>query len=802
MRKIILLVWFFGMMLVTVGQKIVVLEEQTSNPIDGALVAIMPLALHTVTNEEGGATLDDLRGEYRVTVRALGYQTWVKDLIFDPSDEITIYLKPTLYNLDQVIISATKWSQTMDNVPSKIIKIDKEVVQFQNPQTAADLLGFSGKVFIQKSQQGGGSPMIRGFATNRLIYSIDGVRMNTAIFRGGNIQNVINLDPFAIESTEVLFGPGSVIYGSDAIGGVMSFETIKPKLSADESNESSANFFTRYSSANNETTGHLDVALRNQNWSSISSISYWDYDHLRQGSHGPEEYLKAQYVKSTNGNDEIVTQDNPLLQVPSGYSQFNLMQKIRFKPNQNWDLNYGFHFSSTSNYGRYDRHNRLENGLPFYSVWDYGPQLWKMNLLSAVHTSSNPMYDQLIARLAHQRFEESRIVRLWSSNSRSTREESVNAYSFNMDLTKRLKSRHRLFYGIEYVLDDVASMGTETNLLTKSTDPGPSRYPQSTWQSLGIYINEEYKITERMTIQSGLRYGHTTIEAIFDTTFFPLPFTDSHLMDGALTGSIGAVWRPSSTLVLTTNFGTAFRSPNVDDMGKIFDSEPGSVTLPNPNLKSEYAYNMDMGFTKIIGEHIKWDLTAFYTWLNRAIVRRNDQLNGLDSIMYDGQLSQIQSLQNAAKANIYGIQTGLEIKLPIGVNIVSDVNFQQGTNESTDGSRVSSRHATPFFGVTRIQYRKEPWMIELNVSFQGTRTADELAIEEKGKTEIYAIDADGNAYAQGWHTLNLKSSWKINRWLQLNAGMENILDLRYRTYSSGISAPGRNIVISLRAGFK
>ena len=107
-------------------------------------------------------------------------------------------------------------------------------MRLHNPQTAADLLSVSGEVFIQKSQQGGGSPMIRGLATNRLLYTVDGVRMNTAIFRGGNIQNVISLDPLAMENVEVLFGPGAVIYGSDAIGGVMGFQTLIPELSSNK----------------------------------------------------------------------------------------------------------------------------------------------------------------------------------------------------------------------------------------------------------------------------------------------------------------------------------------------------------------------------------------------------------------------------------------------------------------------------------------------------------------------------------------------------------------------------------------
>ncbi len=135
---------------------------------------------------------------------------------------------PDTLDLREVVISAARWKQTAEHIPAQVaVVLPRQIAQFQ-PQTAADLLGISGKVFIQKSQQGGGSPMIRGFATNRLIYSVDGVRMNTAIFRAGNIQNVINLDPFALERTEVVFGPASVMYGSDAIGGVMSFTTLQP----------------------------------------------------------------------------------------------------------------------------------------------------------------------------------------------------------------------------------------------------------------------------------------------------------------------------------------------------------------------------------------------------------------------------------------------------------------------------------------------------------------------------------------------------------------------------------------------
>ena len=119
-------------------------------------------------------------------------------------------------------------------------------------------LGSSGEVFIQKSQMGGGSPMIRGFSTNRILIVVDGVRMNNAIYRSGNLQNVISIDASTIENTEVIFGPGSVIYGSDAVGGVMSFNTILPRLSSVDEWEYSGNIMSRLSSANKEKTGHFD----------------------------------------------------------------------------------------------------------------------------------------------------------------------------------------------------------------------------------------------------------------------------------------------------------------------------------------------------------------------------------------------------------------------------------------------------------------------------------------------------------------------------------------------------------------
>ncbi|MCB0641034.1 MAG: TonB-dependent receptor, partial [Phaeodactylibacter sp.] len=644
---------------------------------------------------------------------------------------------------------------------------------------------------------------IRGFATNRLIYTVDGVRMNTAIFRGGNIQNVINLDPFATEHTEVLFGPGSVIYGSDAIGGVMSFKTLEPVLNTTAETSVHGKAVMRYATANNERTGHVDINLGWKKWAALTSFSTWNFDHLRQGSHGPDDYLKPYYVQRQDSMDVVITQEDPLLQVPSAYSQINLMQKLRFRPNVHWNFIYGFHYSETTPYGRYDRHNRIRNDLPRYAEWNYGPQQWLMHNLEVTHLADNALYDRMSLRLAMQGFTESRIDRSLNRADRSTQTEWVDAYSANLDLLRQLGDRNTLYYGVAYVLNEVQSEGEVLDITTGKTAIGASRYPMSTWASYGVYLNNEFRWSEKLAIQAGIRYNRFQLDADFSNNldFYPFGFSTAKLNNGALTGSLGAVIRPNENWLIRVNAGTAFRAPNVDDLGKIFDSEPGAVVIPNPDLEAEYAYNGDLGIAHHFGKAVRLELNGYYTLLQNALVRRAFTLNGQDSIPYDGELSQVQAIQNAAEARVYGLQVGLDVRLGRYFNFSTDLNFQDGEEELDDGTTSPSRHAAPFFGVSRLTYQARLFSLQFYAVYQGERSFEELAVDERGKDEIYAKDADGNNYAPAWYTLNVKASCPISGGFRINAGIENLTDQRYRPYSSGISGAGRNFVLSVQATF-
>jgi len=804
MSKLLLLSLFSFFIIFSVkAQTITVTDNTTGLPIEFVTLFDAENNISAITDSEGQADIKKFENSKKIAFQYLGYKK--KEMSFSEieNQKFMISLLPSDLSLNEMVVSASHWKQETREVPLKVTSINPESVQLQNPQTAADLLTVSGEVFVQKSQLGGGSPMIRGFATNRVLIAVDGVRMNTAIFRSGNVHNVISLDPFAIQNTEIIFGPGSVIYGSDAIGGVMSFYTSKPIFSTNDNLYARGNSTARTSSANNERTVHIDVNLGRKKFAALTSISYSDFEDLEIGSYGPSEYLRTFNVQQYQNEDSVVTNSNPEILTPTRFNQLNLMQKFRYTPNKNWDINLGIHFSESSDLDRFDRLTLTNNdGSPKYGEWYYGPQIWQMTNLNILKKSSEILFDQASLTLSQQYFRESRHTRRFQSNQRVSREENVDVFTLNVDFEKNLNPKNRLFYGGEIVLNDISSFGFNENIDNNTTTPASTRYPDgSDWNSFSGYISHRLKLSDKINIQSGLRYSHFFLDATFDQTYYPVPFNDISINEGSFTGSVGLAYSVDKTLQINANLSTGYRAPNIDDAAKVFDSEPGSVVVPNSNLKPEYAYNVDLGFAKVFNKILKVDMTGYYTILNDALIRRDFTVNGQDSIMYDGKQSQVQAIQNSSKATVYGIQAGFKLELPSGLKMSSQINIQKGEEELEDGTLAPLRHAAPTFGETHIGYTYNKLELDFFAEYNGELSNDDLAPSEEGKEYLYAKDKNGNPYSPSWYTLNINSAYQFNETVKVSAGIDNITDQRYRPYSSGIAAPGRNLFLAVRANF-
>lgn len=803
MHRIGVLIAMFTFQLVS-AQEIQLLDLETKEPLVNVVVYNTDRSKTVLSDFDGKCDLSPFDRNERIFFKHLSYQTkkTSKAQILRKSARVYMTLIPE--QLDEVVMSISKWEQQKKDIPQKIVSLNAREIALTNSQTSADLLRNSGKVFVQKSQLGGGSPMIRGFATNRLVLSVDGVRMNNAIFRGGNIQNIISIDPFTIKNTEVIFGPGSVIYGSDAIGGVMNFFTREAMFSSNDSTVFTGKANYRFATSNNEHTTHFDFNLGRKKWSFFTSASYNSFDDLKMGVHGPEAYLRNFYAARRNDTDLLISNDRPRRQISTGYNQLNLMQKISHKPNSNWKYDLGLYYSETSDFSRYDRLIRpASDGDGLRSAeWFYGPQKWFMGNFQLYKKGRGKFYDGLKITTAYQHFEESRNDRDFDNPIRFNKTENVDAISTNIDFENKKIGDLRLYYGTEYIFNRVGSAGNQKNIETNTKEEAPTRYPDgATWQTFAGYINAEYKAKPNFTLLSGLRYSHVWINADFDTTFYPFPFDTAKLNNGALTGSLGFSWFPKADLQVTLNGSTGFRAPNIDDIGKVFDSEPGAVVVPNPDLEPEYAYNAEMRIQKNVKDKIVLNGAVYYTYLVDALVRRDYLFNGESQIIYNGQLSNVQAIQNAAKAFVYGFEFGAEAFISDQFSLRTNITLTEGIEEDSDGTETAARHVAPTFGDLHFIWNNQKIKADVFLNFNGELSFDDLALSERNKAFIYASDKNGNPYSPSWYTLNLRSQYQFNRNLIGHLNLENITNQRYRPYSSGIAAAGTNLVLALEYSF-
>ena len=781
------------------SQNLTIIDEN-NKPVIGASI-FSDLSNYETTDKNGNVSLDKFSRSDTLTIKQYGFK---EEKLPKSKLKDTLILLYDNELLDEVVISASKFSQKFREVPKKVTQINRSMIEFTNPMTSADLLERGGYVYIQKSQLGGGSPMIRGLSTNRLVLSVDGVRLNNAIFRSGNIHNVISISPMNIENTEVIMGSASVLYGSDAIGGVMNFYTKKAKLSNDSNPNILININSRYSSASNEKMYHIDFNYGLEKIAFLSSFSKSDFDDLTMGIHGPSDYLRPNYVtQNSAGDDVLVTNSKPRVQRNTGYSQTNFMQKILYEPNEDLSIDIGIHFSKTGNIPRYDRLIRTnENEGLYYSEWYYGPQEWLLiNSQLTFIPKETKFYDELKFGSSFQRFSESRNSRRFSDSFLKSREEELDIFSLNLDFFKKISENSNITYGLEMIENKVGSFAKSINISDLSETPISTRYPDnSSLNSLGLYVNYKTKIIEDVFFQSGVRYSSTVLKSDLsqNNSYYDFMYENTTLENGAFVGGIGLSWVRNIYNNWKFNINTAFRSPNIDDLAKVFDSEPGSVVVPNPDLKPERSFGLEFGGYFRTKNNIELDFSSYVTYLYNSFIRDDFTLsNGASEIIYDGELSQIQALQNSSKSFIYGIEFGINMFLNKNFRMKSQHNLIAGYELDDLPFGMPVRHIPPNYGNFHLIYNNGDFTIDTYLNYNSKISFNNLAESERAKPYMYALDENGNPYSPSWMTFNVRSKYSFSKMLNINFTVENITNKLYRPYSSGISAPGLNFIFSL-----
>ena len=320
----------------------------------------------TATSDyEGRIQIPELKMTDVITFKVIGYETITKSIVELSRSQagakygsgISLTLKPATELLEEAVVVGRR-DDVAEDIPWTVAMVNSKDIEAVNPQTSAHALESSGEVFVQRSQMGGGSPIIRGFEANRVLLVVDGVRLNNAIYRSGHLQNAITVDPSMLDRVEVLFGAGSLLYGSDALGGVVHFRTKEPQLHIEGTNRTGGNFFTRFSSANLEKTAHVDYNIASKKWASQTSLTVSSFADMRAGTNYNHEditYGQTPFYVPDGASGEVRANSDPFLQRGTGYDQIDIMQKIKWQFGKDRFLLFNAQYSNSSDVPRFDQ---------------------------------------------------------------------------------------------------------------------------------------------------------------------------------------------------------------------------------------------------------------------------------------------------------------------------------------------------------------------------------------------------------------------------------------------------------------
>ena len=727
-------------------------------------------------------------------------------LFFGMSLELLAQSDTTAKQLKDVVIYANKFPTLSKNIVQRVVALTDKILLQQQASTA-DILTASGQVFVQKSQAGGGSPVVRGFEASRVLLMVDGIRMNSAIFRAGHLQNIITVDNMILDRVEIIYGPSSTLYGSDALGGVVNLFTKQPQLYISNLSSNKApwkvngNLVYRYVNGQNENRQHVDVNIANNKWAYLTSFTNSTFGDMRQGNKRAAAYpdfgKRLFYVVRENNID--VVKDNSTsvnIQKLSGYNQTDLLQKVLYKPNENTTHLLNVQISNSSAINRYDRLTETSIGLPVYSEWYYGPQVRNMFGYKLTKSQLKGYFQKMNANVNYQHLEESRISRRFKSNNKDFRFEEVDLFGLNMDLLHQGKSSE-LNIGIESYYNVVGSTAYRNNIETNLRSAIATRYSDgpTNMSNHAIYVQHTKFFTGNWVLNSGLRLNNVQLNAHFkDTALMNFPFTDAKQNNTAITGNLGMAYNGADGLRIAFGASSGFRAPNVDDLTKVFDTRTGYVVVPNKDLKPEYTYNAEVNISKTTSNY-SLGASLFYTWFKNALVVDVFKWNNSSTIIYQGVKSDVFATQNKAKAVVYGFNLNGSANLTPNTMLSATYTYTKGTyNNGT--KEMPLDHIPPTYGRVGLKHGNDKWNAELFSVFNGWKHIEDYNLNGEDN-EIYATKEG----MPSWMTINFASYFTPTKKLSIGFQIENITDLNYRYFASGISAVGRNYILSCKYSF-
>ena len=641
----------------------------------------------------------------------------------------------------------------------------------RRPRTTPEALWEAPGVYVQQTNHAGGSPIVRGMIGPQVLLVVDGVRLSNSTYRTGPMQYLNLIDPFAIARMEVLRGAGSLLYGSDAMGGVIQAVPRAPRdCRGAPGFDGGATFAMRRATADSGQTLHGSGDMGYGGLSALGGVSYQHLGNLRAGGDVGE-------------------------QAYSGYRAWyeNFAATYRFSDGllRGWQVKVAYMMAHLEDAGRTDKLADKKS----LSIYDNDDHL----LYGRLDFRARALRTRGQATLSYQHFFERKdgfnMEDDLATKKSGTRDE-VTAATVGADLrltTRMLAGRLRLRYGGMVYHDQVEASRQKATWGQPWSAVADQAYPDgSTYDTYGAYIHLEgdpLRSEGGHIVRLGAGYRlHGMAGAA--PALGSLPEVDFSGLGHVALASAQYLYLDQVNVALT--FSQGFRSPNLQeavmlgDTGKFFH-------VPNADLGPERADTLEL-MARARVWRVRLALAGYVTWLHDLIKRAPST--------YEGQVEvagkDVYRNENGGEGLLYGVEARASVEIGWGLSLAGHLTYTWGEEEKPDGAVDALTRIPPLFGQVKVRYdMPRIWHLtgfgELFLRAAGDQTR--LSAEDIADARIPAGGTDG------WWTLNLRLGATVFDWLRVSLTLENMLDRQYKFHGSGIWAPGLNAVLGMSGSF-
>ncbi len=714
--------------------------------------------------------------------------------------------------------------------PNAVSVIDRVQIERINADITPRILRETVGVWAQQTTSGQGSPQLRGLTGYQVFLSIDGVRLNNSTFRSGPNQYLGTISPDSLDRIEVLRGSGSMLYGSGAMGGVISM--FSKDLILDNATETwnvQSRAFGRFASGTSERLGRLEVMGSRKRLGFSVGASARRFGDINSGSGYDLHYKNRKFEIVTEKPSGVEVFEGPPEDVPDhwliesetplDWSAYDGNAKLAYQLNDTSTVNLAYQLWRQPKTPRYDKIAPRE-----FDEFFFEPQ--HRDLLYATYLSepSDSALDQLRFAVSFHRQKEGRNELKRDATERRERFDTVNTFGLSAQATNSSLPMQRVVAGGEFYFDTLSGQTVKTDITTgaETVDSTKGRFIDgSRFWDANLYVQDEIELHDRVELTLGGRYTHYNTQA--DLSVRSDQFGDFNESGNALTGSAGVVAGITDGLNVVGSFATSFRAPSLNDTTAVEVTNEG-IDSPSPDLESESGWTAEGGFKARYQEFIG-SLTLFHSRINDLVTRVavEDAYAGkaLPSLITEIQRNNpgidVFVFDNVDEVQIQGIEFAGMVPIQYGWSVYGNAMFTRGKVLVINGAAPDPdnpwegriRREPPLNGMFGVRWHPPARKFWAEFFVRGATEQRRLNRSDirdpripgtTRDTDEVTFDSNGEAVGQGspgWGTLNLRGGVQITEYNRLTVALENLFDKRYREHGSGVNAPGFNVIVSL-----